>query len=246
MKANNHMKGISLNENWIVEKHIDFEYKKYILLDYLQKIDKRFTETRLYPYLPQLIEHHTNLVQLRTQKAELSENFTQELAGVELRKLRMIYQQLVKDDDLMKEIDSIINYSLPKFEYYISEGQSIRELIEEKLNIFPVGLVPLYTQEGYLLLNAASKRTEVFQYTISIFSKESKEHREVHTVYLNSDKVSISNTFERIKAGLIRSRPELPNPATYVVETELELPVYETLLPIAKSILMKFVSTSTN
>jgi hypothetical protein len=50
------------------------------------------------------------------------------------------------------------------------------------------------------------------------------------------------NTYENIKYDLIRSRSELPNPAVYSIETELSFPVEETILPIAKRSLVKFIS----
>ena len=44
----------SLSTNWITEKHIDFEYKKYVLLGYLQHVNESFTENKLYPSLSEL------------------------------------------------------------------------------------------------------------------------------------------------------------------------------------------------
>ena len=60
-----------LNENWITENHIDFEYKKYLLLAYLQHVSERFTETKLYPAFGELVQHYRNLVSLRDQKKNL-------------------------------------------------------------------------------------------------------------------------------------------------------------------------------
>jgi len=52
----------------------------------------------------------------------------------------------------------------------------------------------------------------------------------------------MSNTYESIKADLIRHRNELPNPAVYAVEIDLTFPYNETLLPIAKRSLVKYIS----
>jgi hypothetical protein len=49
-------------------------------------------------------------------------------------------------------------------------------------------------------------------------------------------------TYENIKYELIKNRGSLPNPAVYSIETELNFPVEETLLPIAKRSLVKFIS----
>jgi hypothetical protein len=50
------------------------------------------------------------------------------------------------------------------------------------------------------------------------------------------------NTYESLKSELIRNRSELPNPAVYSIETGLKFPVEETLLPIAKRCLVKYIS----
>lgn len=40
-----------LKSTWWIEDPIDFEHKKYILLAYLQKIEKKFFELEFSPYL---------------------------------------------------------------------------------------------------------------------------------------------------------------------------------------------------
>ena len=57
----------------------------------------------------------------------------------------------------------------------------------------------------------------------------------------NYEKV-LSNTYENIKHDLILYNKNLPNPATYVIETELVLPIDDTLLPLAKRTLVKYIT----
>ena len=49
-----------LSPDWITEKHIDFEYKKYVLLAYLQEVNMNFEKTHLYPFLADLVDHYRN------------------------------------------------------------------------------------------------------------------------------------------------------------------------------------------
>jgi hypothetical protein len=51
------------------------------------------------------------------------------------------------------------------------------------------------------------------------------------------------NSYNNIKSELIRNRTDLPNPAVYAVETDYSFPIEETLLPIAKRSLVRFIST---
>lgn len=44
----------SLSQNWITENHIDFEYKKYMVLAYLQDVKQHLTEAKLFPAISDL------------------------------------------------------------------------------------------------------------------------------------------------------------------------------------------------
>jgi hypothetical protein len=98
-------------------------------------------------------------------------------------------------------------------------------------------------QEGYFFLSAGnSKATRVYQYRLSIFEKHNEKFRSIKTFYIEALQRSLVNSYENIKYDLIKTRSELPNPAVYSIETELSFPVEETLLPIAKRSLVKFIS----
>src|SRR5574339_767232 len=138
----------SLSETWFAEGYIDFELKKYTLLAYLKEVDKYFNERKLYPQLSDIIFHFNNLVAFRENKKYLQEHFPKKLNGFQMEKLQLLYEQIIEDDELMQELEDIINFSADKLKNTISSGTEIYEFVEDKLNIFPVGLVPLDTNEG--------------------------------------------------------------------------------------------------
>lgn len=234
-----------LSETWFAEGYIDFELKKYVLLAYLQEINKYFNENKLYPQLADLIFHYNNIVAFRENKRFLQEQFPKKLTGLQLEKLQLLYEQMIDDDELMQELEDIINFSAGKMKNTISSGTEIYEFVEGKMTISPVGLVPLDVQEGYFFLSAGKTRnTRVYQYRLSFFEKYDEKYRSIKTIYLQMQQRSIIHTYESIKRELIKTRTELPNPAVYCIETELSFPVEETLLPIAKRSLVKYISTA--
>src|SRR6185369_12346907 len=160
----------SLSKNWITESHIDFEYKKYILLAYLQHVSDNFTEHRLYPFLSDLVEHYRNLKVLQDNKRNLLESFPARAKTMDLEQFKIIYEKLAEDDSLIMEIENIINYSIPQMEFYLKEGKKIYDSIEEQLKISSVGIVPLNNEDGYLFLKRGmDSDTKVYEYHISIF-----------------------------------------------------------------------------
>jgi len=234
----------TLSETWFADGYIDFELKKYTLLAYLQEIHRHFSENKLYPQLSDMIFHYNNLVAFRENKKYLQEQFPKKLTGLQLEKLQVLYELLVEDDELMQELEDIINYSTTKMQKAISSGTEIYEFVEDKLTIFPVGLIPLDNNEGYFFLSEGSySDTRVYQYRLSFFEKHDERYRSIRTEYIDSWTRSIVNTYENIKAELIRVKTAMPNPAVYSIETELKFPVDETLLPIAKRSLVRYIST---
>lgn len=234
----------SLSETWFAEGYIDFELKKYTLLAYLQEINKYFHENKLYPQLADVIFHYNNLVAFRENKKYLQEHFPKKLSGVQLEKLQLLYEQLIADTELMQELENIIYYATSRMKKTISSGAEIYEFVEEKINIAPVGIIPLDTQEGYFFLSSGEiiTSTSVYHYRLSIFEKHDEKYRSIKTAFVDRWKRDFSSTYEHIKSELIRHRKELPNPAVYSIETDLKFPVDETLLPIAKRSLVKFIS----
>jgi len=233
----------TLSETWFAEGYIDFELKKYTLLAYLQQVTKYFNESKLYPQLSDVIFHYNNLHALKQNKKYLQEQFPKKLSGIQLEKLQLLYEQIIEDDELMQELEDIINYAVEKMKTTISSGTEIYEFVEDKLNIFPVGLVPLDTNEGYFFLSEGSYRhTQVYQYRLSFFEKHDEKYRAIRTEYVNEWERNMVNTYENIKAELLRHKKDLPNPAVYSIETELAFPIPETLLPVAKRSLVRYIS----
>jgi hypothetical protein len=233
----------TLSETWFADGYIDFELKKYTLLAYLQEINKYFNQNKLYPQLADIIFHYNNLSAFRENKKFLQEQFPKKLTGIQLEKLQGLYEQMIEDDELIKELEEIINYSATKLKKAISNGTEIYEFVENKLTIFPVGLIPLEINEGYFFLSEGNfNNTRVYQYRLSFFEKHDEQYRSIRTEYVDSWQRSITNSYENIKSELIKIKNELPNPAVYCIETELKFPVDETLLPIAKRSLVRYIS----
>lgn len=233
-----------LSETWFAEGFIDFELKKYTLLAYLQEVNKYFDQNKLYPQLADVVFHYNNLVAFRENKRYLQEHFPKRLTGIQLEKLQLLYEEMIEDSELMQELEEIIQYAANTLKSTLQTGADIYEFVEEKINIMPVGLIPLDTQEGYFFLSTNdTKSTLVYHYRLSIFEKHDEKFRSIKTSFIDERQRGIAFTYEHIKSELIKYRRELPNPAVYCIESGLSFPIDETLLPIAKRSLVKFITT---
>ena len=235
----------SLSETWFADGYIDFELKKYSLLAYLQQINRYFNENKLYPQLGDVIFHYNNLVSFRDNKQFLQQQFPKRLTAVNMEKLQLLYEQIIADDELMQEMESIIQFAMLKMNKTIKEGTEIYEFVEDSLKISPVGLIPLDSQEGYFFLcDGRYREILVYEYRLSIFERHDEKYRGIHTEYIESFTKDLVHSAEHIKTSLIRKRKKLPNPAVYRVDTQLVFPLNETLLPIAKRSLVKYIANN--
>lgn len=234
-----------LSKNWFIEGSIDFEHKKYVLLDYLQEINRHFDRSRLYPNLTDLIFHFNNLLYFKKNKTMLQQAFPQRLTKADIEAVKLTYQKIVDDDTSMREIELIISFALQKIDPAIQTGKEIYDFVEKCLAIDPVGIVPLMPYHGYFSLRNGSQKTHgIYEYQISFFESKDEKYRGINVTFIEDYEESITRTPEAMKLYLINKNRYLPNPAVYYVQSDVTFPLEQTLLPVAKRLLVKYISSA--
>jgi hypothetical protein len=197
----------SLGLNWFIEGSLDFEYKKYILLDYLQEINRHFDKSKLYPNLADLVFHYNNLLDFKQNKTVLQQAFPQRLTQADIEAVKLTYKKIVDDDSSMQEIERIITYAIAEMDPAIQTGKEIYDFVESRLMIDPVGLIPLMPYQGYFSLRNGGERTNwVYEYQITIFESKDDKYRGINIQFVDTFEQSISNTPETIKLNLINQQ----------------------------------------
>lgn len=231
-----------LSPNWLTEGLIDFEYKKYVLLAYLKHVTKHFNASELYPFLSDLVFHCNNLRTLQERKEYAANRLPKKLTQVDLEQFSLKYEQMIKDDSL-EEIEAIIEFAMPKMKAQLREGREIYEFVENNLSIWPIGIVPLNTEDGYILIQSGGRRdTQVFEYHITIFETAEERYRGIKAKYVSTYTYGFAQSMEDIKVDLVKNHKQLANPATFAINSELVFPFQETLLPVAKRRLVRYLS----
>lgn len=232
----------NLSENWITEGWIDFEYKKYLLLAYLQHVGAQFKEVKLYPPLAELIHHYSKLKIFEQNREQIKSAFPKLLQGPDSKEFKLNYKPLVIDDEVMKQLEEIVAFSLPQLQKHIEEGKTIYDLLEQEMKIEPIGLSPLYQKEGYVMLSYEKSRDVfVYRYKVNLFQNSVDQFKGIMMQLINRVRRTLAHTLEHIKLDLIRTYKELPNPATYSIYSQKEIPLEESFVPISKRLLLKMV-----
>jgi hypothetical protein len=230
----------SLSKDWITEGTLDFEYKKYILLAYLQHCHGSFEKKALYPPLGDLIEHHRNLLEFNQTISNLRQNFPKNISGLDPSKGTLIYENTLQDDHYFSSVTEIVDYAIPAFKQTLEEGRQIYEEVEQHIELTPLGVIPVYKDEGYLLVQPdLTDEVSVYNYRLSVIAGIGESFRALEMNWIFNDKRSIAHTYESIKRELILKFKHLPNPATFLCRSRGWLPLKETLLPVTRRVLLK-------
>jgi len=231
-----------LSETWFIEGNIDFESKKYTLLAYLQRINKAFNENQLYPQLADLIFHFRNLKTFKESKQLIKSQFPKKLTGIQLKKIRLIYEEMIADTGLMTEIEDIVQFAMQEMQSTVNNGTEFYDYVENSLSITPIGILPHQNEEGYFFLSDGSRSIKVYNYKLSIFQRTNDRFRSLKTHFVNEWRRNFVNTYESIKLELLKAQKNMTLPAVYSIETNLAFPVDATLLPVAKRCLVRHLS----
>lgn len=235
---------MTLSETWFMEGYIDFELQKYRLLAYLRDVKHSFDETKLYPQLSDIVFHYNNLLAFARNKQVLQDQFPRRIDKVDPRQMEIVYERMLADDELMQELEHITQYALGEMKGTISEGAELYEFVEKQLQIEPVGIMPLYKDEGYVFLRYGDHTdVRIYGYTVTLFEHHNAKYRGIKMEYLDSRTKNLANTYEQIKIDIVRNIRALPNPAVYKVEFPLSVPFNETLLPITKRVLVRHLQS---
>lgn len=236
-----------LSKDWLTQGLIDFEYKKYLLMGYLQTVQKSFDRTELYPFMSDLVFHYRNLVSIKENKSLIRESFPKEISIEDFKRLELSYRKLIDDDAVMSELESIIEFALPQFSDSLKDGSLIYDYVESQCEISPIGVTPLFAKEGYLFVTQPpEKETLLYRYQVSIFGDSQDQLRSLNTEYIDTISKSKVETYEQLKLGLIKKFKDLPNPATYLILSKMKFPFTETLMPVAKRLFVKRISDSSD
>lgn len=231
---------IQLSETWFMEGYIDFELQQYRLLAYLREVNQCFDENKLYPQLADVIFHYNNLALFRINKQVMQDQFPGKLSQINLQRLELVYEQMLADDLLMQELEAITGYAQEKIQAVINNGTEQYEFVAQQTCIEPIGILPLYKDEGYILLRyGGNQEVTGYTYTTTLFEHKNARYRGIRVSYIGRWQHTVTNTFEHIKREIVRNIRTLPNPAVFRIETGLSVPLEETLLPIAKRMLVR-------
>jgi hypothetical protein len=231
---------MSVRFDTILGESDDFEKRQYLILQGLREYTNAFSHNRLYPSLAELTELYRTLQTLIGNKDEIRKHFSRELKDIDLDNKKLVYETTEQEGEKIGAILELMIWAHPLVRDVMEEGMDIFNFVDEHINITEVGITPIYRDEGYWFVpDIRIRQLHLLRYEVSLFSSTRERYRTLKTRVIDSlDQDSESVTPENIKWMLIQKYHDLPNPATFSCDTDLDFPYGETILPVAKRKLM--------
>ncbi|HLR32816.1 MAG TPA: hypothetical protein VK074_10015 [Fodinibius sp.] len=219
----------------------DFESSQYKVLAGLKTISDEFQHNRIYPHLSHLINLRATLSDILSRLRNLRSNFPKRIKKIDFVNEAIEHEVVFVAGSDLQKVEDLIEWALPHIKAKVEEGRTIYEFVNEELNLEEVGIVPDYTDEGYVFVpDNESSALLVFQYEVSIFESASDTYRSLRTTFLKAmTQDGAHRSPNAIKLDLINENKQLPNPATYAFDTKLAFPFRETIFPVTKRKLMQ-------
>ncbi len=220
---------------------LDEELARYQLMAYLQRVEHRYDERKLYPHLNDLTTRREAVAGMRRQLEELENAMPRDIISWDIHTGRPI-RSSAEDEGPVRALDQVIEMALPRIDKALVRGAELRQDIMHHIQVEPVGVLPLRTSEGYLLLRQGPS-ARVYAYQLGLYDGGdiAEASRQMRTVYVTDYTISWACPYEQVKADLVRHRTALPNPAVFAFSSELLLPPIETFLPLAKQLVYELV-----
>src|SRR6056297_577998 len=226
----------------------DLEKRQYVILGALKKISEQFQFYKIYPHLSRLIELRRILMEVIAGIYDLRSKFPKQISKLDWVNRVIEHEVIFTSGTDISSVEDLIEWALPRIENVIEEGVAIYKFVESELTVEQVGILPEYKDEGYLFVPDNQKKSlNLFRFEVSIFQNTHDQYRALKTQflkYLEQDRIKLSPG--SVKLDLIREESELPNPATYAFDTELDFPFETTIFPVAKRRLMHILNHEMN
>jgi hypothetical protein len=226
MQKNKH-----LSPTWFLNEPIDYEHKQYVLMDYLQNVRENFGRMILFPQLIELKYQYSNLESFLKSR-EIIIGSMAKIKAIDLKRMEIVYD-FPEDSEEMKEIVSIIQWSLPKIEKTFKEGRFLFAHVEESLEMNYIGVIPeKYINEGFIFVRMGTETTlHIYEYKIRNVLDPHHENKKMLLKKIDSFDFISGDNYENSKMKICE-RTKQSNPLFLCIESKEIFPLEETLLPV--------------
>lgn len=237
-----------MKTDWIFQEPIDFEHKQYVLLSFLQKVEKDLNALKLYPSF-QIISLHLANINLIIEKGHyLTLNRTIKDPGDEILIQDLLANELPNfTNQELEELLNICQFSAVKFKDFFDHIKALWEVVNDSISINVLNNLKNIDKKEGLIHVKYNDKTYFYEFVIKNHRKNSTETKCVIKKICECDKKDLFNKIKELKRPLIKNiqdesvHKEL---VMFNVYHHNQFPLKETILPIVKRKIANFIVQS--
>jgi len=238
--------GMKMDYDWFLKKPIDFEHKKYVLLDFLKKVDEDFSYGKIYPSFTEVAFQMASVQNfLRNRKYfSLKKEFEEKDDEIMLFEIKEKKPKQKFDTEDYPELEKICEYSSLKFMEYFAVAKTIWSFafetteVKAKRNIenfgFGTGLAFYHDKFNH--------KYYVWFFELKKINKKHREHKCYFKLIYEGDKRITMRELKTITEGDVKDN--LYKYPVFDLTSEHNLDMNQTLIPIFKRKIMNFIFQS--
>lgn len=225
----------------------DTEQCQYHVMEYAKQCSAAFSKNKLYPVLAEVIELMQSLENFLRRKNSFHAQLPQRIKEIDLDRQEIVFESAYLEYPDLERIEEVVRWAISYLQRIAEEGIQIYEFVDQNVSVEGVGIVPLYKDEGYCIIpEQQAMLIHFIYYQMSLYMSEKEKYRALKTTIIETRQQSvIASSPISLKQEIIRTHTELPNPATFMCETDLDFPFQETIMPIVKRKLLAHITTPT-
>ncbi len=237
-----------MKTNWLFQEPIDLEHKQYVLLNYLQKLDKNLNSFKLYPQFQEISLHlaSINLLIEKGQILTLNRTLKDPDDEILISDLIPVDCPLLSKEDIL-EVYQICKYSSTKLTDYFNHAKAIWDIVNDTVSIDPVqNSKNIDPKQGLFFLDYKSK-TYLYEFIVKPIKKDAVETKCHIKRICECPKGNFDEKLKEVKKPLIKNLQD-PKVHSKLIVFRINHndnhPLKETLIPIAKRKMMNYMIQS--
>jgi hypothetical protein len=237
-----------MKTDWLFQEPIDLEHKQYVLLDYLQKLDKNLNNLKLYPQFQEISLHlaSINLLIEKGQYLTLNRNLKDPDDEILISDLIPVdCPQFTKEEIL--EIFQVCKYSTEKLRDYFNHAKAIWDIVNDAVSINAVQNPKNIEPKQGLFFIDYNNKTYLYEFIVKPIKRGVIETKCHIKKICECSKSEFDMKLIEVKKPLIKNlqNEEIHKKLiVFNVSHSNAYPLKETLLPIVKRKIMNYMIQS--
>lgn len=152
-----------LDNDWLTNDPVDFEYKKYLLLAYDQHQMKKFEEMKIYPSFTDIVDK-IKIVNEFLNSVKIFENSKLEIRDIDWVNNKLVYKSALNDSSL-DEIKSIALYSKEILADLYFKYRNLVDAVDESIVISGCRVEIFNLYDGYIIMKTGNQE-KILEYEV--------------------------------------------------------------------------------